>query len=203
MDFLPLFIATYLCGSIPTSFIIGKLLFKKNLMEEGSKNLGATNAFRVFGKKTGLFVLFFDIFKGFAPVFFTQHHYPEHQDLSLAVATIAIIGHTLSIFIKFKGGKGVATSAGAFLALAPQSLAISLVIFILSVSITKFISLGSILACLTFPISCYFLNPDNLALIALGSIFFLFISYKHKQNIQRLIKGTESKFVWNKKNESV
>ncbi|PCJ18712.1 MAG: acyl-phosphate glycerol 3-phosphate acyltransferase [Candidatus Cloacimonadota bacterium] len=201
MEFLPLFIASYLCGSIPTSFIIGKVVFKKNLMEEGSKNLGATNAFRVFGKKTGLFVLFFDILKGFAPVFFTQKYYPDVLYLSLGIASIAIIGHTLSIFIKFKGGKGVATSAGAFLALAPQALGLSLLVFITCVFFTKYISLGSILACLAFPLSCYYLDPKNLPLIALGFIFFIFISYKHKVNIQRLIKGKENKFIWNKKND--
>ncbi|MCO4781208.1 MAG: glycerol-3-phosphate 1-O-acyltransferase PlsY [Candidatus Cloacimonetes bacterium] len=201
MEFLPLFIASYLCGAIPTSFVIGKLVFKKNLMEEGSKNLGATNAFRVFGKKTGLFVLFFDIAKGFLPVFYIQSQFPENQNLALGIAATSVIGHTLSIFIKFKGGKGVATSAGAFLALAPQALGIALLVFVTSVFFSKFISLGSILASLAFPISCYLLDPSNLALCSLGFVFFLFITYKHRENVHRLINGKENKFVWNKKDE--
>lgn len=201
MEFLPLFIASYLCGAIPTSFIIGKLIFKKNLMEEGSKNLGATNAFRVFGKKTGLFVLFFDIAKGFTPVFYVQSQFPENQHLALGIATMSVIGHTLSIFIKFKGGKGVATSAGVFLALAPKALGIALLVFVTCVFFTKYISLGSILASLAFPISCYLLDPTNYALLGLGLVFFLFITYKHRENINRLLKGKENKFVWNKKHE--
>lgn len=124
------FVLAYLMGAFPSSFVIGKYIYSINLLEHGSKNLGATNAFRVLGKTAGLWVLFLDILKGFIPVVIATKLWPDSLISSATAGIIAVLGHSFSIFVKFKGGKGVATSTGVFLALAPKALLLSLFSFL-------------------------------------------------------------------------
>ena len=192
----------YLFGSFPTAIIAGKLLKKIDIREHGSGNAGATNVVRVLGWQAGLVVLLIDMFKGFVPVFWLTPYVTgagEHVIYFQILAAIAaIIGHIWTIFAGFKGGKGVGTAAGVFMGIAPFALSIALMLFIVVVAVTRFVSLGSLLAALTFAatlsIQKFILGhnvPDVLLII--GAIVVILIWYAHRENIKRLLAGTESK----------
>ncbi len=195
MNETQLFVLSYLLGSIPTGYWIGRFVFGINLLETGSKNTGATNAFRCLGQKTGILVLVLDMSKGCLPVLLAQNYFQDPFLPALA-ALFAIIGHTLSPFLKFRGGKGVATSAGAFLALAPKALLSSFACFFVTVFTTAYISLGSIIACLTLPAFNFWFYPDKPWLWQVSLPLGLFIVFKHRANLSRLWKGEENKFRW-------
>ncbi len=201
MDIHLLLIAflSYLIGSIPTAYWIG-LTLGKDITKEGSGNVGATNALRVLGKKWGGITLAVDILKGFFPVFAAMHVLFLHGPLDPSVAAMvaagfAILGHSFSFWIRFKGGKGVATGAGTVLALAPLSVLVVLLVFVLLVATTRLVSLGSVTgAALLSPLYALlyrenFSWPIFVFLLAVS----LFIIYKHRQNIKRLLSGTESR----------
>lgn len=196
-------IIAYLLGSIPTSFIFGKLTQGIDLRKYGSGNVGATNALRVLGTPLGLLTLLIDLTKGFFPVFIVQNLLPS-PDLLLPVlaALAAILGHIFTIFLKFKGGKGVATSAGAIIALAPEHVLIALTIFLIIVIFTRFVSLGSIFAALSLFILqlIQFLKTDfdNSELFIFISFVVVFILIKHRTNIKRLLQGKENKISFKK-----
>ena len=194
-----LIIISYLIGSFPTGYLMGRLVYGINLFEHGSKNVGATNALRVLGKKAGLTVLLIDALKGAIPVLVVTYATQLNYEWSLAVGISSIFGHTFSPFIKFKGGKGVATSAGTFLALVPQAFGTSFAIFVCVVLLTKFVSLGSILASIALPIACAFLYPSKPALWQACTVLAIFITYKHRSNIGRLFRGEENRLNWSKK----
>ncbi len=192
----------YLFGSFPTAIIAGKLLKKIDIREHGSGNAGATNVVRVLGWKAGLVVLLIDMIKGFLPVFWiasflsVNPHYSVYFQIAAAVA--AICGHIWTVFAQFKGGKGVGTAAGAFLGLAPLSLGLALIIFTIIVWITRYVSLGSLLASLTFIIILFlqrFLFNQNIhdVLLYLSIIIVALIWYAHRSNIKRLLNKSESK----------
>lgn len=190
---------SYLIGSFPTGYLTGKLVYGINLFEHGSKNVGATNALRVLGKKAGIFVLTVDALKGALPVLIVTYILRLDYQWCLATGVFAIFGHTFSPFIKFKGGKGVATSAGTFLALVPLAFGTSFVTFICVVALTKFVSLGSILASIMLPIACALLYPTKPALWQACTLLAIFITFKHRSNIGRLLRGEENRFNWGKK----
>lgn len=207
---IPLLISillAYFIGSIPTSYIIGKTIKKIDIREHGSGNVGATNALRVFGVKIGIITLLLDISKGFFTVFFAKNyfHTTNSENASLFVLFVSfavILGHIFTIYLKFKGGKGVATSAGVFLALTTVPVLICLAVFILVVWLTRYVSLGSILAAITlfvveliFNIINDFANLYNLIFV---SIIALFIIVKHHSNIKRLLQGNENKLSFKK-----
>ncbi|MBW7875378.1 MAG: glycerol-3-phosphate 1-O-acyltransferase PlsY [Candidatus Cloacimonetes bacterium] len=192
------FVLTYLTGAFPTSFVIGKLFFSINLLEHGSKNLGATNAFRVLGKAAGLWVLALDILKGFIPVLIATKLWPDSLTLSATAGIIAVVGHSFSIFVKFKGGKGVATSTGVFLALAPKALLLSLLSFSIVVAGTSYISLGSIVGAVCLPLAVYLFEDGWKILLPVASGLSGFIIFKHRSNMVRLWRGEESRFQWKK-----
>ena len=194
-----LLLISYLIGSFPTGYLMGKIVYGVNLFEHGSKNVGATNALRVLGKKAGTCVLIVDASKGALPVLVVNYVLTLDYQWSLAVGIFAIFGHTFSPFIKFKGGKGVATSAGTFLALVPLAFGVSFTTFVGIVILTKFVSLGSILAAIILPIACAFLYPAKPALWQACTVLAIFITFKHRSNIRRLLRGEENRFNWGKK----
>ena len=182
----------YLLGNISGGMIFGKLLFNKDIRDYGSKNRGATNSYRVLGAKLGIAVLIMDVLKGFIPLYIASKFNLEYNDLVI-LGLVAILAHTFSCFISFKGGKGVATSLGVFLFLIPVITLILLVIFILVAYFTRYISLASITAAFLLPIFTFFTHRDSY-LFALSVIIAIFVIYRHKTNISRLLSGTENKF---------
>ncbi|EGQ2799943.1 glycerol-3-phosphate 1-O-acyltransferase PlsY [Staphylococcus pseudintermedius] len=192
MVLILLFIVSYLIGSIPSGYLIGKIFFKKDIRKYGSGNMGATNSFRVLGKPAGFAVTFFDIFKGFIVVFSPVLFNVEIH--GLLVGIFAILGHVYPIYLKFRGGKAVATSAGVMLAVNPILLLILAAIFFAILKLTKYVSLSSIIAAICCVIGSFFVS-DYIMLITSFVVAILLI-YRHMSNIKRIIKGTEPKIKW-------
>ena len=206
-------LGAYLLGSIPFGFLAAKAK-GIDIRSVGSGNIGATNAMRVLGKPAGIFVLLMDAFKGYAacaflpPLVYNQlapHLWglyvpfrDEPVDLQIRLNVIAgifaVLGHNYTCWLKFKGGKGVATSAGVYVALAWPALLIALLVFILAVAITRYISVGSILAAIALPAAVWAMPPHNILLGTVTTALGLLAIYKHKSNIQRLMAGTENRF---------
>lgn len=194
-----LIIATYFIGSIPFAYIIVKLVKKIDIRTVGSGNAGATNAARVLGKWGFISVFLLDALKGFLPVFISLHYYGQAM-ITLIVAAVVVLGHTYTVFLGFKGGKGVATGAGVFLALAPAEIGIGLVVFIIVFLATKMVSAGSILASITLLIAVCLMS-NWFALKVLTAVIVFFVIFKHRSNIVRIIKGEENKFTRKKKED--
>ena len=192
MTFFCLIILSYFFGAIPSGVWIGKIFKNIDVRDYGSKNSGATNSYRVLGAKLGIAVLIIDVLKGFIPLYIASKFNLKYNDLVI-LGLVAILAHTFSCFISFKGGKGVATSLGVFLFLAPVITLILLAIFILVVYFTKYISLGSITAAFLLPIFTFFTHRDTY-LFTLSVVIAIFVIYRHKTNISRLLSGTENKF---------
>ena len=192
MTFFCLIILSYFFGAIPSGVWIGKIFKNIDVRDYGSKNSGATNSYRILGAKLGVIVLVMDILKGFVPLYIASKFDLKYNDLVI-LGLVAILAHTFSCFISFKGGKGVATSLGVFLFLAPVITLILLVIFILVAYFTRYISLASITAAFLLPIFTFFTHRDSY-LFALSVIIAIFVIYRHKTNISRLLSGTENKF---------
>lgn len=195
----------YLLGSIPFSFILGKVLKGIDLREYGSRNVGATNALRVLGWKTGLLALILDMLKGYGAILIARSLAPQSNILLISVGFAAILGHIFTIFLRFKGGKGVATSAGVFAALMPVSFIVALLSFLIITVITRYVSLGSLVAAVMLLIMQTlitlqdgFYNAEYLILVI---IVALFIIIKHIPNINRLIDGTENKVSFRRKKD--
>ena len=204
-------ILAYLIGSIPTSVWIGRIFFGIDVRTQGSGNAGATNTIRVLGVKAGIPVLIIDIFKGWLAVYIAHFFepsgdsFPDLVDLKIMLAAAAVIGHIFPIYVGFKGGKGVATLLGIGFALYPLAAGIALVIFIIVISLSGYVSLGSIIAAVTFPVVELFIlgHTEYRSLIILAVAVAVFIPLTHRKNIQRLIHGEESKFsLKSKKNKS-
>lgn len=182
-------ILAYLIGSFPTAYLVGKFFFHKNIFDYGSGNVGTTNAYRVFGKYAGTLVLIIDILKGtlgaLMPVFFgLDHHWV------LFVGICAIIGHCFSIFLKFRGGKAVATSAGILLAYNPLLFTICFIVLATIVYVTSMVSVASLTTVLFFTVASLFLHDWILTTVA--AIVTVIIYVRHIPNIKRLIKGKEN-----------
>lgn len=193
MMIILLILAAYLTGAIPTSFIVGRIK-GIDLRQHGSGNLGATNAFRVLGRNAAIPVFVFDIFKGFFPTyFFPLWDRSDVALLALAYGAAAIVGHVFSIYVRFKGGKGVATSAGVLLALAPAAVLIGLAVWATLVFVTGYVSLGSIVAAVIVPI-VVLLMQGTTAVFWLTLAVAAFIIYAHRANIGRLRRGEEHSF---------
>jgi glycerol-3-phosphate acyltransferase PlsY len=195
-------LSAYLAGGIPFGFLAGKLK-GIDIRQHGSRNVGATNVFRVVGKGAGITVYILDAVKGLLPVLAAKLIWPgqEHslQWFHIGVGLAAILGHVLTPYLKFKGGKGVATASGVIIALEPTAALIALACFAITLLASGYVSLGSIIASLTFPISAalirIFRGQDPLVpMVALGWLLCLLILVTHKKNIVRLINGTENRF---------
>jgi acyl phosphate:glycerol-3-phosphate acyltransferase len=200
MEFITFGILAYLLGSIPTAVWIGKVYHGIDIREHGSKNAGATNTFRVLGKKSGIIVLFVDILKGalsvLIPYFFLLNKISESQniDVQILAAIFAIVGHVFPVFANFKGGKGVATSLGVIIGIQPLAAGLCLLIFILVFIMTQYVSLGAISAAVLFPILVVFIFKfESYWLNIFSVVLSLTVIVAHKKNINRLVKGTENK----------
>lgn len=183
-------ILAYILGSIPFAYIIGKYFHKSDIRTLGSGNVGSTNVLRNYGKKAAIATLILDVLKGYIGVFIGKKL--AGYDGVCLTFILVVIGHMYSIFLKFKSGKGVATSAGAMLFINPMILLIALVVFLLTVAITKMVSLGSILAVISALVLSYINYWPTKLFWAIVLICFLII-FKHRSNIQRMINGEESK----------
>ena len=181
----------YLLGTIPSGLLVGKSLYGMDLREHGSKNIGATNAFRVLGPKAGLMVAIPDLFKGLLAVYIAQ--YFGREPLFVVLAGIAAIcGHNWSIWLKFRGGRGVGTSVGVLLMLAPKVVGVVLVVFAVLVALTRYVSLGSVVGGIMVPFLMWYFDYP-LEIKVFGIVVALFIVLRHRANIQRLLNGTENK----------
>jgi acyl phosphate:glycerol-3-phosphate acyltransferase len=190
--------AGYLLGSIPFGFLLVKFFRGEDIRLTGSGNIGATNVARSGAKGLGIATLVLDAVKGLLAVAFAWWLVDTRGGPPLVfmahAALAAVLGHVFPVWLKFKGGKGVATALGVFILLFPNALLVSLVIFILIVAATRYVSLGSILAAIAFPVAAYFIShPDHRVLVPVCAVSLIVI-IKHHQNIRRLLAGNENRF---------
>ena len=193
-------ILAYLLGSIPTSVWLGRRFYGIDVREHGSKNAGSTNSFRILGWKAGLSVLLFDIFKGWLAVnliHLTNYYIPETGDyinFQLLLGIAAILGHIFPIYVGFKGGKGVATLLGFVLAIDPNTTLLCAGIFIITLIITKYVSLSSMIAGLSYPFILIFVfKTTTPSLILFSFIVSVLLLFTHQKNIERLLRNEENK----------
>jgi glycerol-3-phosphate acyltransferase PlsY len=193
-----IFLAAYFCGSIPFGLLLGRLLGAKDIRKTGSGNIGATNVARSVGLSAGILTLLLDAAKGAIPVWLAKHYFPEQASFQILAGLGALVGHCFPVWLKFRGGKGVATAAGVFLVLCPPAAVGALLIFALVVGFWRYVSLASISAAAAMPLLIYFLWAPHFAppiSVTVGSLAAaLLIVYKHDANMQRLVEGTEPKF---------
>jgi acyl phosphate:glycerol-3-phosphate acyltransferase len=211
---------SYLLGSIPFGYLLVRVFRGQDVRQTGSGNIGATNVARTGSKSLAIATLLLDALKGYAAVAFAfwlagAHRFEAPVSTSLydrptqtidsrtvfllaaLAAFVAILGHMFTVWLRFKGGKGVATAAGSFVALAPRALLIVLVLFVLVVALTRYVSLGSMVAVAAFPLFVWWVSPAErttipiLLFIAASSLLIL---VKHRDNIRRLLAGTENRF---------
>ncbi|HSM36667.1 MAG TPA: glycerol-3-phosphate 1-O-acyltransferase PlsY [Longimicrobiales bacterium] len=185
-------VASYLIGAIPHSYLAGRVR-GIDLREHGSGNLGATNAFRVLGARWAAPVMVLDVAKGFVPTYFFPALAGGGTPLALVFGVAAILGHVFPVYMRFRGGKGVATGSGVFLALAPAAVAIGLVIWGVLVGLTGIVSVGSIAAALALPVLVWWLYGSGIVLaVAIALAGFVLVT--HRANIRRLLSGEEASF---------
>lgn len=208
-------LAAYLLGSIPTGYLVARAK-GVDIRTVGSGNIGATNVFRILGKPAGIFVLLMDALKGFAAVALVMNFYHELNDVLPKVFTVegitnpqvivgfgivaglfAVLGHNYTCWLHFKGGKGIATSAGVLTALVPWALLIILAVWIVLFALTRYVSVGSLASAAVLPFATWFTTQSILLTVVTSAMSALAI-YKHKGNIQRLLAGTESRINFKK-----
>ena len=187
-------ILAYLIGSIPSGLLIGKTFYNTDIRQHGSKNLGGTNTFRTLGAKAGFTVTAMDILKGTLAVLLTYAFGADLHPLIPGVA--AVIGHMFPVFAGFKGGKAVATSAGVLLAYTPILFAVLVGIFFLTLYATKYVSLSSMVAALAAIIYALIFAKGDWPLLIVVSVLAVFIFYRHRANIKRIIDKSEPKVKW-------
>jgi acyl phosphate:glycerol-3-phosphate acyltransferase len=190
--YLLLIIASYFIGAIPSGVVLAMAFSGKDIRQEGSGNIGATNVTRVLGKKLGALTLAGDLLKGFLPVCIGSYLVSSLNVVCLMGLT-AFLGHLFPVYLRFKGGKGVATALGIFLYFAPLVILIEVVVFIAVVGIWRYVSLGSLIAAAAMPLLLVIIGSPK-PVVLLSMTFALLIFIKHKANIQRLLNGTENKF---------
>jgi len=201
METLILIIIAYLLGSIPTSVWIGKYFYGIDIREHGSGNAGATNTFRVLGKKPGIIVLIVDILKGSAAVslaYWFEDVLPANEfiDIEIGLAIACVFGHIFPVFAGFRGGKGVATLLGATIIITPISCALALVVFLIVLFSTRYVSLSSMSAGVSYPFILHFiLHNQHPSLTIYSIVIALLLIITHRKNIRRLLTHTESKIV--------
>lgn len=183
--------AAYLIGSIPTGLLLGKA-YGIDVRKEGSGNIGATNLYRTVGRKVGIITLLGDCMKGLLPVIFVKFSALPPESAAW-VGLAAFCGHVFSVFLKFRGGKGVATALGVFLALTPLAVAIALALFAVVMFIWRYVSLGSIVAAASMPVAL-FLMGGSPTVTAVTLVIAAIVIIRHHENISRLLSGNESKF---------
>ena len=201
-------VVSYFLGSIPFGYLLVRIFRGEDVRKTGSGNIGATNVARTGSRGLAIATLLLDALKGYvavAHVFHFASHHPDHVPdfgphavyiLAALAALFALLGHMFPIWLRFKGGKGVATAVGAFLGIAPAAIAVVLVLFVAIVAVTRYVSLGSMVGAAVFPPAAWWLNPETrsptvMLLIAASS---LLIIARHKDNIRRLLAGNENRF---------
>ena len=185
----------YLLGSIPFGYLLVKIFRHQDIRATGSGNIGATNVLRSGAKGLGIATLLLDCAKAFLAVTIAQHLAPANYDLAVAAAVAAILGHVFPIWLGFRGGKGVASALGVFLALTPAAAGCTFAVFLVVVLITRYVSLASILGSAAFPLFGLYFVPSRTPIVISGFLFIpLLIIFKHRENIRRLLAGTESRF---------
>ncbi len=193
----------FLLGSIPTGYLVGKSR-GIDIRKVGSGNIGATNVLRTLGKPAGILVLFVDALKGFVSCYFvgpmvfrilvgTLPDAATLEYLKITGAFLAILGHNYTCWLKFKGGKGIATSAGAVLALLPLALAVALVVWLLMLSATRYVSVASISGAFVLPFAAWWPAHSSTRLIVVAAVIGALAIFKHRSNIRRLLDGTENR----------
>ena len=188
-------LASYFVGAIPTSYLAGRLFRGIDLREHGSRNLGATNVYRTLGWRYAIPVGLVDIAKGAVPVLVFGPQVSDSQLFALACGLAAILGHVFSVFVRFRGGKGVATAAGVMLGLAPMAIGVAAVTWLLVLKLSGYVSLASIVGAAVFPVAVYLLQrPDQPEVLWLDGLVAVAIIWLHRANIRRLLNGTESRF---------
>ena len=198
LAFLASVLLAYLIGSFPTSFVLTKFLKGIDIRQVGSKNAGATNVLRTAGKIPALITLIIDILKGFlvvavlAPLLYPSIRELDYDFYRIFLGLVAVCGHIWPVFLGFKGGKGVAATIGVGLVIAPVSLVVSLFIWTAAFSMTKYVSLSSIISLIIFPILTVIFNY-SLYTIIFSIIICAIVIYRHKENIRRLLKREENK----------
>jgi len=189
-------LVAYLLGSIPTGFLVAKAK-GVDIRQHGSGNIGATNVFRILGKPAGIFVLAADAAKGFLAVHLCWSvivsSNSEMRHALLVAGIFAILGHNYTCWLKFKGGKGVATTAGVLLAWTPVGFGIALAVWLVTFAISRYVSLASIVAAVSLPVATW-LSGRSPAFIVVTAVLGALAIYKHKDNIKRLLNGTEHRF---------
>ncbi len=205
-------VLAYFLGSIPTSVWIGKRLYGIDVREHGSKNAGSTNSIRILGWKAGLFVLAFDIFKGFLAVNLirlTDYYIPQTGDyinFQLLLGIAAILGHIFPVYVGFRGGKGVATLLGFVLAIDPYTTLICIGVFVMTLILTKYVSLSSMIAGFSFPVLVIFVfKTTTPSLVLFSLIVSVLLLFTHQKNIERLLRNEENKalFLMSKRRREV
>ncbi len=197
----------YLVGSIPSAVWVGRTFYGIDVREYGSGNAGATNTFRVLGKKPGIVVLIMDVLKGFAGVklAYLVGDYdpasPEFIDFELALSVCALLGHIFPVYVGFRGGKGVATMLGILVAVHTPAALICAGVFLLSLLITGYVSLSSMAAGLAFPVVIMVFYSTNSSINIFSLAVAIMILVTHQRNIERLIAGEESRVKWHPRNK--
>lgn len=206
-EYILFLVLAYLTGSFPSAVWVGKTFYNKDVREYGSGNAGATNTFRVLGKRAGIPVLLMDVFKGWASVNyiiflsngcnpFTETITSSQFEIQLAFGIAAVIGHLFPVYTGFRGGKGIATLLGLLIGLNPLAALASVIVFVIVFFVSKYVSLGSILASIAFPVVVFFVLEDKDVNSSL-EIFSVFVPIltliTHQKNIERLFRGEENK----------
>lgn len=196
-------LGSYLLGSFPTGYIAGRVA-GVDVRKSGSGNIGATNVLRILGKKYGYAVFFLDAFKGFLAVrlgFLAADHLLErafHDWLGILAATACVIGHTFPVWLKFKGGKGVATSAGTMFGLAPLATCVAVVVWVVVFEVTRYVSVASVAGAIALPLAIGIflkLHLINSTVIFYSAVLIaMMVCWRHRSNFARLMKGTEQRF---------
>src|SRR5690625_666106 len=193
MEYVVFVLLAYLLGSIPSALIVGKIGFKLDIREHGSGNLGATNTFRVLGVKAGAIVTLADILKGTIATAIPLLVFDSEMS-ALIIGLFSVIGHTYPLFANFKGGKAVATSGGIILGVSPLLFIIMVASFLITLYISKYVSLSSMITGFVSIIATLFMK--NILLLVMVSILTVFVLYRHKENIKRIKNKTEPKITW-------
>ncbi len=189
----------YILGSLNFGIILTKLFYKKDIRNMGSGNAGATNALRNFGIYFAILVFFFDMLKGLAAVYLSKMFAKGDQTLFLLAGVFAVIGHLYPVFFRFRGGKGVATTSGVMIAAEPILAPYLFGMFILISLVTRYVSLASICSVILYPILVYFFCGRSIEQTVFAAILAVLVIFVHRQNIVRLVKGTERKVSLKKK----